>query len=95
MRPAKLVVLGHPPDLLSTRGPHFRLHSDRRRPCYIWMSYLHSILFYIPTPPCLHPSSWFIIFQTSLFPGILHNSVYVFPDFDLNTTYILFASISS
>lgn len=38
----------------------------------IWMSYLHSLQFYIPASPCLHPSPWLIIFPTWPFPRILH-----------------------
>lgn len=92
---ANPMFLGSLPDLLRTRvhpaGP--TLTSADGLP-HLDSLFTQSLVLY-PTPPCLHPSSWFILFQTPPSLGILHYFAYVFPDFDLNTIHILSVSTSS
>lgn len=92
---AASVFLGSLPDLLSTRGPQLRLHSDLRKQIATSEYLIYIVSSFVSQPSWLHPSSWFIIFQTSLlFTGIFHDLAYGFPDFDLNTTYTLWALTS-
>lgn len=91
---AASVFLGSLPDLLSTKGPQLRLHSDLRKQIAT-----SEYLIYIVSS-FVSQASWLPIFLVYYFFKLLCFSQAFswlglwFPDFDLNTTYTLWALTS-
>lgn len=92
MRLANLMFLGSLPDLLSTRGPPFRLLCDLRRQIVVSGYLIYVAFSFISQPPLPAPISLVGYFSNFAILGYSSR----FPAFDLHSTYPypLFAFIS-